>query len=78
MNKFDKINCFLLEESKSLKNFGVVLIISYLKNEFPHGLKAEISGTCYILSKLRYYLDTITLREVFSAYQKQSIWFGWC
>ena len=62
---FVKVNGFEIEQSESIKYLGVVLDDKLNWKAHLKYLKAKLSRSCYIMSKLRYYLDTSTLKMVY-------------
>ena len=60
-----KINGFLIEQSDSIKYFGVVLDDKLNWKKHLSSLKSKLSRSCFVLSKLRYYLDVSTLKMVY-------------
>ena len=59
-----KINGFLIEQSDSIKYLGVILDGKLNWKKHLNPLKSELSRSCFVLSKLRYYLDMSTLKMV--------------
>ena len=60
-----KINGFLIEQSDSIKYLGVVLDDKLNWKKHLSSLKSKLSRSCFVLSKLRYYLDVSTLKMVY-------------
>ena len=55
------VNGFVIEESENIK-YLVVVLDEMLNLKF---LKSKLSRSCFVISKLRYYLDTDTLKMVY-------------
>ena len=56
-----KVNGFEIEQGESIKYIGVVLNDKLNWKAHLKCLKAKLSRSCFIMSKLRYYLDTSTI-----------------
>ena len=59
------INEFNIEQSESIKYLGVVLDDKLNLRAHLRSLKSKLSSKCFVLSKLRYYLDVSTLKMVY-------------
>ena len=59
------INGFNIEQSESIKYLGVVLDEKLSWRAHIRSLKSKLSRSCFVLSKLRYYLDVSTLKMVY-------------
>ena len=60
-----KTNGLLIWGSDSIKYLGVVFDGKLNRKKHLSSLKSKLSRSCYVLSKLRYYLGTITLKMVY-------------
>ena len=59
------VNGFVIEQSESVKYLGVVLDDKLNWRAHLKSLKSKLSRSCFVMSKLRYYLDTDTLKMVY-------------
>ena len=59
------VNGFVIEQSENIENLGVVLDDKLNWKAHLKYLKSKLSRSCFIMSKLRYFLDTSTLKIVY-------------
>merc|ERR1712183_1133079 len=59
------VNGFVIEQSENIKYLGVVLDEKLNWRAHLKSLKSNLSRSCFAMSKLRYYLDTNTLKMVY-------------
>ena len=59
------VNDFVIEKSGNIKYLGVVLDKKLIQRSHLKSLKSTLSRSCFVMLKLRYYLDTNTLKMVY-------------
>ena len=60
-----KTNGFVIEQSENIKYLGVVLDDKLNWKAHLKHFKSKLSRSCFVISKLRYYLDTNALKMVY-------------
>ena len=60
-----KVNGFVIEQSENIKYLGLILDDKLNWKAHLKCLKSKLSRSCFMMSKLRYFLDTSTLKMVY-------------